>query len=65
MAAKVVFLALALIVSVGLSTWALAWAYRKAVEVKGETKRAQYDRDEALVEEAEREVRERERERET
>lgn len=60
MAAKIVFIALALIVAVGLSTWALAWAYGKAVETKGEVQQARYERDEAMLDEAEREV-ERER----
>ncbi|AGM11243.1 hypothetical protein M197_gp79 [Haloarcula hispanica tailed virus 2] len=61
MAAKIVFIALALIIAVGLSTWALAWAYRKYVEVQGEATQARYERDEALVREADREVEERRR----
>lgn len=61
MAAKIVFIALALIVAVGLSTWALAWAYRKHVEEATDVQKARYERDEAMVQEAEREVRERER----
>lgn len=56
MAAKIVFIALALIIAVGLSTWALAWAYGKHVETAGEVTQARYERDEAMVDEAEREV---------
>lgn len=63
MAAKIVFIALALIIAVGLTTWALAWAYRKHVEEATDVKKAQYHRDEALVQEAEREVDRRDRER--
>jgi len=58
MAAKVVLIALALIIAVGLSTWALAWAYGKYVESKAGVEKARYARDEAMVDEAERESRE-------
>jgi len=61
MAAKIVFIALALIIAVGLSTWALAWAYGKAVETKGEVTQARYERDEALVQDAEQETEDRRR----
>lgn len=61
MAAKIVFIALALIIAVGLTSWALAWAYGKAVEAKAETTTARYERDEAMVDEADREVEERRR----
>jgi len=60
-AAKIVFIATALIIAVGGSTWALAWAYRKHVEASAETRKARYERDEAMVGEAEREVKKRER----
>ena len=53
MVAKVVLIVLALVVSIGLSTWALAWAYRRLVTVRGETARARYRRDEAMLNEAE------------
>lgn len=61
MAAKIVFIALALIIAVGLATWALAWAYGKSVETAAEVRKARYSRDETMVEEAEQEVRERRR----
>ena len=57
--ARIILLALALIIAVGLSTWALAWAYRQYVVSSAEVTKARYNRDEVMVEEAETEVAER------
>lgn len=61
MAAKIVFIALALIIAVGLSTWALAWAYRAYIQETTDVAEKRYERDEAMVQEADRERRERNR----
>ena len=61
MAAKIVFIALALIIAVGLSTWALAWAYRAYIQETTDVAEKRYERDEAMLDEAEREVEERRR----
>lgn len=55
MVVKIVFISIALIIAVGLSTWALAWAYRKYIEETTDVERAKYERDEAMIKEAERE----------